>query len=185
MILKHLPSPSSNETFWWGRNSVSALHWVSQLCFPSQLGCKPPEGAKVAFTPKSSMFSPIHLIFRLLAQSGSTAMFSSAFPSKTGTQKKTAGRLCTHFVRDCFHSQQRALEHCWETGLALPGPALPGSRLQLFVNLERVCCHCPREAARSRVLLRQHHLGNSEVVFLRVWWALCSALLVCLPEQPW
>lgn len=151
-ILKRLLSPPSSETFWWGRNSVSALHWVSHLCFPSQLGCKTPEGAKVAFTPKGSIFSPIHLIFRLFAQSGSAAMFSSAPPSKTRRQKKTAGRLCAHFLRDCFHSQQRTLEHCWETGLALPGPVLPGSRLLLFVNLERVCCHCPGEAARSRVL---------------------------------
>lgn len=164
---------------------MSALHWVSQLCFPSQLGCKPPEGAKVVFTPKGSVFSPIHFIFRLFAQSGSTAMFSSALPSKTQQQKKTAGRLCTHFARDCFHSQQRTLEHCWETGLALPGPTLPGSGLRLFVNLERVCCHCPWEAARSLVLLCQHHLGNSKVLFLRVWWVLCSAFLVCLPEQPW
>lgn len=106
---------------------MSALPWVSYLCFPSQLGCKPPEGAKVAFTPKGSMFSPIHLIIRLFAQSGSAAMLSSALPSKTRLHKKTAGRLCTHSVRDCFHSQQGTLGHCWETGLALPGPALPGA----------------------------------------------------------
>lgn len=45
---------------------------------------------------------------------------------------------------------------------------LPGSGLPVFVNLERVCCHCPWEAAGSRVLLCQHHPGNSEVLFLRV-----------------
>lgn len=164
---------------------MSAPHCVAHLCFPSQLGCKPPEGAEEAFTPKGSMFSTTHLIFKLFAQSGSSAMFSSSLPSRTGQQEKAAGRLWAHFVRNCLHSQQRALEHCWETGLALPGPALPGRGLWLFGNLERDCCHCPREAAGSSVFLCQHHLGNSGLLFSRVWWALCSAFLVCLPEQPW
>lgn len=136
---------------------------------------------KSSFPTQGQHVFCIHSIFMLFAQSGSRAMFS-ALPSKTQQQKKAAGRLCTHFVRDCFHSQQRILEHYWETGLALPGPALPGSWLRLFVNLERVCCLCPREPARNRVLLCQHHLGNSEDLFLKVWWALCSAFLV-LPTR--
>lgn len=58
MILKHLPSPSSNETFWWGRNSVSALHWVSQLMFSLSAWLQTTRRCKSSFhTQEQHVFS--------------------------------------------------------------------------------------------------------------------------------
>lgn len=66
-----------------------------------------------SFHTQEQHFSLIHLIFRLFAQAGSTTVFSSALPSKSQRQQKAVGKLCTHFVRDGFHSQQRMAGALW------------------------------------------------------------------------
>lgn len=183
MILKHLLPLPSSETFWWERNSVSALHWVTPLCFPSQLWLQTTRRCKRSFHAQGQHFSPIHLICRLFAQAGFIAMFSSALPGTARRQQKAAGRLCARFVRDRFHSQQRMAGAPQRNRTCPFQTTAVWENLTIIVNLEKVYQHCPKKAVRSCGFLCQHHLGNSEALFFKGLRGpvLC---LFALPDRP-
>lgn len=127
-----------------------------------------------SFHTQEQHFPLIQLIFRLFAQAGSTTMFSSALPSKTQRQQKAVGRLCTHFVRDDFHSQQRI------------AGALRRNRTSAAWQHIIIMCESGGLLELSKEGCKEQWLFFASITwviqrrccFSRVWWALCSALLL-------